>query len=129
MRSLKSVDFESLTPIQLAIIADTLDVFNFDKVEAYMNDINWYWNTLDEEGNEIMKVPNQTELRAALRRLIINAYNAMNESMKMEHIEAPTYSSCGGFTVYVWPNDTCQVYFSVTDHWVDEEWVEILEGK
>ena len=129
MDYVKSSDFETITPIQLAIICDTLDEFDFDKVEAYMDDINWCWRSHDEEGNEIMRVPNQTELRAALRKMLLRSYACMNESMKMEHIEAPVYSSCGGFTVYVWPDDTCQVYFSVTDHWVDNDWIESLSEK
>ena len=119
-----SKTMESLTPKQWASINEVLDVFDFDKVEDHMQQVNWIWYRSDDEEE---RVPTQSEIRAALRNMLIRAYDGMNMWKKEEpDLQSPYWTSCGGFTVYVWPNDTCQAYFSVTDWWIDEDLIETL---
>lgn len=124
--AITSETLKSLTPKQWAAIIDTMDAFEFDKVERHMHQVNWTWHMPEDADEARLRIPTQSELRKTLRSMLIRAYDTMNESMKMEHVEAPYMSSCGGFTVYVWPNDTCQVYFSVTDWWVYEDTINNL---
>lgn len=114
--------YKSITPQQWAVIIETMDNFDFDKVESHMNAVNWRWSLETE-----YRVPNQTEIRAALRSMLIRAYDTLNLEKQCGGIsDAPHYCSCGGFTVYVWPNDMCQVFFSVTDLFIDDEYIKEL---
>ena len=125
--AINSENMKSLTPKQWAVIIDTMDAFDFDKVQTYMNDIEWCWHRTEVDGTDVMRVPTQSELREALRSMLIRAYEGMNLWLAEDPtVQAPYMTSCGGFTVYVWPNNSCQVYFSVTDWWVDEDTIEHL---
>lgn len=122
-----SENIKSLTQKQLAAIFDVMDAFEFDKVERHMHQVNWTWHMPDEEDEARLRIPTQSELREALRSMLIRAYDGMNMwRAEDQNVQAPYMSSCGGFTVYVWPNDACQVYFSVTDWWVDGDTIKNL---
>ena len=126
--AITSETMKSLTPKQWAVIIDTMDAFDFDKVEAHMKHTGWTWRMPDNEDNEdTCRRPTQSELRAALRDMLIRAYDGMNSWLAEDASVQATYMlSCGGFTVYVWPNNSCQVYFSVTDWWVDADTIKNL---
>ena len=122
-----SENIKSLTLKQLHAIFDVMDSFEFDKVQNHMIDTEWCWHRTEVDGTDVLRVPTQSELREALRSMLIRAYDGMNMWRAEDpNIQAPYMTSCGGFTVYVWPNDACQVYFSVTDWWVDEDTIENL---
>jgi hypothetical protein len=124
--SITKENYKSITPRQWAAIIETLDCFEFDKVEAYMQNVNWCWTMTNSYGEEEDRIPNQSELRAALRSLLIRSYDSMNLNKDNNDYPGPYFASCGGFTVYVFDDDSCRSYFSVTDWNIDNEYIETL---
>lgn len=117
---MKNIDYTGITSQQHNAIAEVMDVFDFDKVEAHMQHVDWGWSAPTPEDEWHLEVPDLDTIKYAVRKLLVRAYQSMNYCKKEDpNISAPCYSSAGGFTVYVWPNDTCQLFFSVTDWWVD----------
>lgn len=118
------IDYTGITTDQHAVINNIIDCFNFNKVYKHMEHVGWKWlsDEKDRYGNNIMALPDISELRQALRRLLVHAFQSVNKLKQEEpDYSGPCYSSCGGFTVYCWPNDMCQAFFSVTDWWIDPE--------
>ena len=68
-----SENMKSLTPKQWAAIIDTMDAFDFDKVESHMKYTGWTWHMPDEDDEACLRRPTQSELRASLRDMLIRA--------------------------------------------------------
>lgn len=116
------LDYSKITPEQRLAIDEVMDEFNFEKVERHMKAVNWGWKTPTPEDEYNLEVPDLFTIKAACRRLLVNAFTSVTMTKEDDcDYNGPCISSCGGFTVYAWPDNSCQVYFSVTDWWVDGE--------
>lgn len=126
---MENIDYTGITTRQHNAINDVMDAFEFDKVEAHMNHVNWGWAAPTPEDEWNLEVPDLDQIKQSLRKMLVRAYNNMNENKKIDpEFNSPCYSSCGGFTVYVWPDDSCQAYFSVTDWWVDTDMLDEIDN-
>jgi hypothetical protein len=119
---MNKLDYSKITPEQRLAIDDVMDTFEFEKVERHMKAVNWGWSAPTPEDEWNLEIPTILDLKAACRRLLVNAFTSvtMNKEDGNDY-DGPCYSSCGGFTVYAWPDNSCQVFFAVTDWWVDGE--------
>lgn len=119
---MSKLDYSKITPEQRLAIDDVMDTFEFEKVEKHMKTVNWGWSAPTPEDEWNMEIPTVLDLKAACRRLLVNAFASvtMNKEADPDY-RGPCFSSCGGFTVYAWPDNSCQVFFAVTDWWVDGE--------
>lgn len=115
------IDYTGITSRQHNAINDVMDAFEFDKVYAHMKHVNWGWASKTSDGNDYLEVPDMDHIKHALRKMLVHVYTTMNDRKTDSDVNGPCYSSSGGFTVYVWPDDSCQAYFSVTDWWVDSD--------
>ena len=100
-----------LTEKQQNILLTVLTEFDFESVANYMKSVNWTWYI---DNNNV--VPKTVDIKRRLKRLITTAFDYNNELR--QNGENPTeviYYACGGFYVYVWPNDFCIVNFSIAD--------------
>ena len=119
---MSKLDYSKITPEQRLVIEEVMDEFDFESVERHMKAVNWGWATPTSEDEWNLEVPNISQLKAACRRLLVDAFTAVTMNKEDEHgYDGPCFSSSGGFTVYAWPNNSCHVYFAVTDWWVDGE--------
>ena len=119
---MNKLDYSKITPEQRLVIDDVMDEFDFEKVAKHMKAVNWGWSAPTPEDEWNLEIPDISQLKAACRRLLVNAFTSVTMNKEDGHnYDGPCYSSCGGFTVYAWPNNNCQVYFAVTDWWVDGE--------
>ena len=119
---MSKLDYSKITPEQRLAIDDVMDEFDFEKVERHMKTVNWGWAapTPGDEWN--LEVPDLSMIKAACRRLLVNSFTSVTENKEADpDYRGPCFSSCGGFTVYAWPDNSCQVFFAVTDWWVDGE--------
>ena len=120
-----ALDYSKVTNRQRLAIDDIMDSFEFHKVERHMVQTQWEWATPTPEDEWNMEIPDEYRLRAELRRLLVSAYSRMTELKEEDpDYDSPCYTSCGGFTVYVWPDDSSQVYFAVTDMWTDSDMLD-----
>lgn len=109
-------DMTKLSNKQHAVINDIMDNFEFDKVLNHMKHVNWKWVSK----NDTYSMPEIADLRSKLRSLIVHAFNNINKIKESEpDYKGVSFTSTGGFSVYVHADDSCEVYFSVTDWWVD----------
>jgi hypothetical protein len=119
---MSKLDYSKITPEQRLAIDDVMDTFEFEKVERHMKAVNWGWSAPTPEDEWNLEIPTILDLKAACRRLLINAFTAVSMVKETDpDYKGPCYSSCGGFTVYAWPDNRCQVFFSVTDWWYEPE--------
>lgn len=119
------LDYSKVTDRQRLAIDDVMDTFEFHKVERHMIQTNWGWATPTPDNEYNLEVPDEYRIRAALRKMLVDCYTRMTICKESEdNVQYPCWSSCGGFTVYVWPDDSCQVFFSVTEMWVDEDMID-----
>jgi hypothetical protein len=116
------LDYSKITPEQRLAIDDVMDTFDFEKVAKHMKAVNWGWSAPTPEDEWNIEIPHIFGIKAACRRLLVNAFTSvtMNKEDGSDY-DGPCYSSCGGFTVYAWPNNSCQVFFAVTECWIDGE--------
>jgi hypothetical protein len=116
-----ALDYSKVTERQRFAIDDVMDNFDFDAVETHMNQTSWEWATT-KNGKVYMEVPDKCRIKFKLRQLLVEAFTKMSvEKERNPNFKGPFYISTAGFTVLVWENDTCQVFFSVSDWWVDED--------
>jgi hypothetical protein len=119
---MSKLDYSKIAPEQRLAIDDVMDTFNFEKVERHMKAVNWGWSAPTPEDEWNLEIPTILDLKAACRRLLVNAFTAVSMVKETDpDYKGPCYSSCGGFTVYAWPDNRCQVFFSVTDWWHEPE--------
>ena len=117
-----TLDYSKVTDRQRLMIDDVMDSFEFYKVERHMQQVQWGWAKPTPEDKWNLEIPDEIDLRAALRRLLVNTCTSMTMNKEADpNVSSPCYTSCGGFTVYVWPDDSAHVLFSVTDWWVDSD--------
>lgn len=123
------IDYTGITSRQHNAINDVMDAFEFDKVEAHMQHVNWRWTSPTPDNEWYTEIPDLDRIKQALRKMLVRAYTGMNKIKKINpNTESPCYSSCGGFTVYVWPDDSCQAYFSVEEWWIDADILNQIEN-
>lgn len=115
------IDYTQISNQQKLIIDEVIDTFEFEKVHEHMINTNWKWATGSYDQYE---VPSIISLKHHLRSMIVNAYTKIGQHPELK--EAPYMVSCGGFTVFVWPNDECQIFFSVTELDIDSEYIKCL---
>ena len=119
---MSKLDYSKITPEQRLAIDDVMDEFDFEKVERHMKTVNWGWAAPTPEDEWNLEVPDLSMIKAACRRLLVNSFTSVTENKEADpDYRGPCFSSCGGFTVYAWPDNSCQVFFAVTDWWVDGE--------
>lgn len=119
---MNKLDYSKITPEQRLAIDDVMDEFDFEKVERHMKAVNWGWAAPTPEDEWNLEVPDLSMIKAACRRLLVNSFTSVTENKEVDpDYRGPCFSSCGGFTVYAWPDNSCQVFFAVTDWWVDGE--------
>ena len=119
---MNKLDYSKITPEQRLAIDDVMDEFDFEKVAKHMQVVNWGWSAPTPEDEWNLEVPDVSQLKAACRRLLVNTFTSVSMVKETDSdYKGPCYSSCGGFTVYAWPNNICQVFFAVSDWWVDGE--------
>ena len=119
---MSKLDYSKITTEQQLAIDDVMDEFDFEKVAKHMQAVNWGWSAPTPEDEWNLEIPDIPTIKAACRRLLVNTFTMVTMNKEDGHdYDGPYWSSCGGFTVYAWPNNSCQVYFSVTDWWVDGE--------
>lgn len=116
------LDYSKITPEQRLAIDEVMYEFDFEKVAKHMKAVNWGWSAPTPEDEWNLEVPHISGIKAACRRLLVNAFTSvtMNKEDGSDY-NGPCYSSSGGFTVYAWPDNRCQVFFAVTECWVDGE--------
>lgn len=120
-----ALDYSKVTNRQRLAIDEVMDTFEFGKVEKHMKHVNWGWAAPTPENEWNLEIPDEYELKASLRRLLVHTYTSMTINKEADpDVSSPCWSSCGGFTVYVWPDDSCQVFFSVTDIWIDSDMLD-----
>ena len=116
------LDYSKITPEQRLAIDEVMDTFDFEKVAKHMKAVNWGWSAPTPEDEWNLEIPQIHEIKAACRRLLVNAFTSVTMNKEDGHnYNGPCFSSSGGFTVYAWPNNSCQVFFAVTECWVDGE--------
>ena len=119
-----NIDYTGITNDQHAAINEAMDVFEFGKVLNHMKAVKWKWSIgpRDENGIRSLAEPDIYELKEALRSMLVRCFQAVNLVKEEDpDYKGPCWSSCGGFTVYAWPDNRCQAFFSVTDWWYDPE--------
>lgn len=118
------IDYTGITNEQHVAINEVMDEMKFDKIIHYMNSAKWKWSIgpKDEDGYRSMVIPETNDLKDTLRSMLVRCFQSVN-LVKEEDTDykGPCYSSCGGFTVYCWPDSRCQAFFSVTDWWYEPE--------
>ena len=110
------IDYTGITQIQHAMIDDVMDNMDFNKIEKYMKNVKWGWSapTPDDEWN--LEIPDQPTIRQHLREQLVHCYRNLNKMKESDpDYDSCCYSSCGGFTTYVWANDDCQVFFAIEE--------------
>lgn len=108
-------NYSKLTEKQHLVINEVMDVFDFEAVKKHMNHVNWGWSM-----GGIYAIPDIPDLRRSLRERLMEAFTAMNEFKDdVDFDGSPEMISSGGFTVIVWPDDYCNVFFNVTELYVD----------
>ena len=114
------LDYSKVTDRQRVSIDDVMDSFDFEKVHQHMINTNWGWAKPNSNDPMNLEVPDVFELKSALRKMLVDTFNRMT-LLKEENpnIEYPISQSCGGFVVYVYPDDTCEVYFYATSWWTE----------
>lgn len=118
------LDYSKLTETQRLAIDEVMDNFDFEKVKSYMDHVGWQWGKPAKKGEWEMEVPELYDIKAELRRILVDVFTSFNNNKEdNESYIGPVYISTGGFTVYGWDEGVCQVFFSVTDWWVDAETV------
>jgi hypothetical protein len=118
------IDYTGITNEQHTAINDVIDELEFDKIRHYMNSINWKWSIgpKDEDGIRSMAIPEIHDLKEGLRSMLVRCFQSVNLVKEEDpDYKGPCWSSCGGFTVFCWPDNRCQAFFSVTDWWHDPE--------
>lgn len=62
--------------LKLAIF-DTLDNFDFEKVQKYMEYANWTWvgDEIDEDGRLLREIPSIQKIKATAKQLILDTIN------------------------------------------------------
>lgn len=119
---MSKLDYSKITPEQRLAIDEVMDEFEFEKVERHMKAVNWGWSAPTPEDEWNVEIPTLSDIKAACRRLLVNAFTAVTMVKETDSdYNGPCYSSCGGFTVYAWPDNRCQVFFSVDDWWYEPE--------
>ena len=114
------IDYTGITNEQHAAINDVMDWMEFDKILKYMKSVNWKWaiGPKDKEGFSTLAYPEIYEIKESLRSMLVRCFKSVNRIKKDDpNYSGPCWSSCGGFTVYCWPDNRCQAFFSVTDYW------------
>ena len=101
-----------LTDNQQERLDNVMDKFDFNAVADYMHRTDWRWAF----GKEML-VPDILDIKQTLRSLIKEAYKLMQKYKE----EDPDYKgqasiSTGGFFVMVFPDDDCQVLFSIAEY-------------
>ena len=120
-----ALDYSKVTDRQRLAIDEVMDTFEFDKVERHMKHVNWGWAAPTPEDEWNLEIPDIFQIKSSLRRLLVNVCTSMTMNKEADpDVSSPCWSSCGGFTVYVWPDDSCQVFFSVTDIWIDSDMLD-----
>lgn len=121
-----ALDYSKVTNRQRQAIDEVMDTFEFDKVERHMKHVNWGWATPTPENEWNLEVPDIHRIKASLRKMLVDCYTRMTlwKEQDGENVHGPCWSSCGGFTVYVWPDDSCQTFFSVTEDWIDSDMLD-----
>ena len=118
------LDYSKLTETQRLAIDEVMDNFDFEKVKSYMDHVGWQWSVPARRGEWEMEVPELYDIKSELRRILVEVFTSFNNYKEdNESYVGPVYISTGGFTVYGWDEGVCQVFFSVTDWWVDAETV------
>ena len=116
-----ALDYSKVTDRQRVSIDEVMDTFDFEKVHQYMIYANWGWAKPNSNDPMNLEVPDVFEIKSALRKMLVDTFSRMT-LLKEENpnIEYPINSSCGGFAAYIYPNDTCEVYFYVTSCWTED---------
>ncbi len=116
-----TLDYSKVTDRQRLSIDDVMDSFDFEKVYQHMVNTNWGWGKHNSNDTMNLEVPDIFEIKSALRKMLVDAFTKMT-ILKEDNpnVEYPIFQSCGGFAVYVYPNDTCEVYFYVTSWWTED---------
>ena len=106
---MENLDLNKLTNDQHNKIADVMDRFDFEIVAKYMKQVQWEWFMSGK-----YYVPDIIEIRKYVRKLLIETYNRLNSYLSEDpNYKGVTMTSTGGFTVYVHPDNECDVYFSI----------------
>ena len=121
------IDYSQITNRQKLIIDEVIDNFDFEKVHEHMINTNWTWVVSRDEycENYQYAVPSINRLKRRLRIMLVDAYTNISKHPELK--EAPYITSCGGFTVFVWSDDTCHVFFSIAEMDIDRDYIEVLE--
>ena len=115
---MEDIDYTGLTAEQINIINTIINDFDFKSVKQYMNNTNWKWSIRTNPNSFDYAYYNPTinDIKHKLTEYLIDGFKENNKS---NNNETPIFISAGGFSVYVWPNNECQVYFSVTDYFYE----------
>ena len=114
------LDYSKLTDRQHSAIDEVMDNFDFECVGDYMERTNWGWAKPLPGHEWHTEVPDIREIRFQVRRLLVDTFTRMNEQREeYPTYEGPWYTAAGGVNVFVYNNDTCQVFFSIADWFVE----------
>lgn len=115
---MNDIDYIGLTTEQINIINTIINDFDFKSVKQHMDDTHWQWSirTNTNSFDYIYYNPTINDIKHKLTEYLVEVFKLNNTS---EDKTIPVYVSSGGFTIYVWPNNECQVYFSVTDYFYE----------
>lgn len=113
---MKDSEYNNINVNQVQIIDDALNKFDFDKVQKYMQLTNWTWFNLY---NQKYYIPTVLDLHITVKQQLIDGFSAINA--RTETDSSPIFISSGGFTTYVWPNNTCQIFFAISELFIDRD--------
>ena len=116
------IDYTGITQVQHAMLDDVMDNMDFQKIHEYMKRVKWGWSapTPDNEWN--LEVPDVQTIKHHLREQIVNCYQGLNKIKEQDpDYDGCYFSSCGGFSTYVWANDDCHVMFSIEECMFESE--------
>jgi hypothetical protein len=124
MLNMEKLDYTGITNEQHQAINDVMDCMEFEKILNHMRAVNWKWGLgeKDKDGIPTLMEPEIYDLKDSLRSMLVRGFHSVNLCKEEDpDYNGPCWSSCGGFTVYCWPDNRCQAFFSVTDWWYDPE--------
>ena len=98
---MSKLDYSKITPEQRLAIDEVMDEFDFEKVERHMKTVNWGWSAPTPEDEWNLEIPDISQLKAACRRLLVNAFTSVTMNKEEGHdYDGPCYSSKGSDVPY-----------------------------
>lgn len=103
-------------------IFETLDNFDFEKVQKYMEYANWAWvgDEIDEDGRLLHEIPSVSKIKATAKQLILEAINNCLSEGENDY-NGPYAVSTGGLKATFYNKDKENDTYSLSLEFIIEE--------